>query len=122
MHPPCMTRHGTHNTTITCADPVSHLRPDSILAYWTSNAEPAWQFAQERGVRITVGGRHGKWLVQTDTTQAPRLRETEIVTVVVARPGSGDSWYQLTVFLRGPDTVGLEAQIKAMLHSVHWLG
>jgi hypothetical protein len=122
MHPPCVTRHGTHNATITCGDPVSHLRPDSILASWTSNAERGWRFGQQHGVQITVGGRQGKWLVQTDTTQAPRLRETAIVTVVMPRPVASDSRYQLTVFLRGPDTARLEAQIKAMLRSVHWLG
>lgn len=44
MHAPCVTRHGTHNTTITCGDPVSHLRPNSLLAYWTSNANPAGGF------------------------------------------------------------------------------
>ena len=122
MHRPCVTRHGTHNTTITCRDPVSLLRPNSILADWTSNANPAWRFAQQRGVRITVSGRHGKWLVQTDTTRAPRLGETETITIVVPRPVGSDSWYQLTVFLRGPDTARLEAQIKTMLRSVHWLG
>lgn len=41
MHPPCITHHGTHNTTITCTDPISHLGPDSILAYWTTNTDPA---------------------------------------------------------------------------------
>jgi hypothetical protein len=122
MHPPCVTRHGTHNTTITCTDPLSRLRPDSSLAYWTSNGAPGWRFGQQHGIPITVGGRDGKWLAQTDTTQAPRLRETEIVTVVVPRPVGSDSWYQLTAFLRGPDTARLEAQIKAMLRSVHWLG
>jgi hypothetical protein len=121
MHAPCMTRHGTHTTTITCGDPLSRLRPNSILAYWTSNADPAWRFRLQRGVPITVAGRRGKWLVQTDTAQAPRLGETEEITVVVPTPATSDSWFQLTVLLRGPDTAGVEAQVKTMLRSVHWL-
>jgi hypothetical protein len=120
MHRPCVTHHGTHNTATTCGEPVSGLRPNSILAYWTSNANPAWRFGQERGAQITVGGRRGKWLVQTDTAQAPSLGETEVITVVVPTPGSRDSWYELTSFLRGPDTARLEAQVKTLLHSVHW--
>jgi hypothetical protein len=120
MHRPCVTHHGTHNTTITCGEPVSGLRPNSILAYWTSNANPAWRFGQERGAQIAVGGRRGKWLVQTDTAQAPSLGETEVITVVVPTPGSRDSWYELTSFLRGPDTARLEAQVKTLLQSVHW--
>lgn len=122
MHPPCVTRHATRNTTITCGDPVSRLAQNSILASWTSNANPGWRFGQERGARITIGGRRGKWLAQTAGPQAPPLRETEVITVVVPMPRSSDSWYQLTVFLRGPHVARLEAQIKTMLRTVHWLG
>jgi hypothetical protein len=120
MHAPCVTRHGKHNTTITCTDPVSHLRPTSILADWTSNANPAGRFRLQGGIPITIGGRRGRWLVQTGNTQAPRLGQTETITVVVPMPGRSDAWYQLTAFLRGPDTDWLEAQIKAMLRSVRW--
>lgn len=45
-----------------------------------------------------------------------------MITVVVPTPRSSDSWYQLTAFLRGPHAAQLEAQIKTMLSSVHWLG
>jgi hypothetical protein len=121
MHPPCVTRHGTRNTTVTCTDPVSHLRPTSILADWTTHANPAGRFRLQGGVPITVGGRRGRSLVQTGSAQAPRLGQTELITVVVPTLGTSDAWYQLTVFLRGPDTVGLEAQVKTMLRSVHWL-
>lgn len=121
MHPPCVTRRGTRHTTVTCTDPVSHLRPTSILAEWTTNANPGGRFRLAGGVAITVGGRRGTWLVQTGGAQAPRLGQTEMITVVVPTPGTSDAWYQLTVFLRGPDTAELEAQIKTMLRSVHWL-
>jgi hypothetical protein len=122
MHPPCVTRHGTNNTTITCDQPVARLAPSSILASWTSNSTPMWRFSRQGGVLITVGGRRGKWLVQTGSAQSPALGETEVITVVVPMPRSSDSWYQLTVFLRGPHAARLETQIKTMLSSVHWLG
>lgn len=123
MHPPCITRHGTHNTTITCVDPISHLRPNSSLADWTTNTDPAGRFRPAGGVPITVDGRRGTWLVQTrGSAQAPNLSETEVITVVIPTPGAGDSWYQLTAFLRGPDTAGLEAQLKTLLRSVRWHG
>jgi hypothetical protein len=119
MHPPCITRHGTHNTSITCTDPISHLQRESILAYWTTNTNLAG-FHRGPGSPITVGGRHGIWRVQTDTTQAPNLGESELITVTVPTPGSPDSWYQLTALLRGPDLAGLTAQVRTMLHTVHW--
>lgn len=120
MHPPCITRHGTHNTSITCTEPVSHLDRDSILAYWTTNTNPAG-FHPGPGTPITVGGRHGTWHVQTDTTQAPNLGESELITVIVPTPGSRDSWYQLTAMLRGPDVAGLTAQVRTMLRTAQWL-
>jgi hypothetical protein len=123
MHPPCVTRHGTHNTTITCGDPISHLRPDSILADWTTNTNPAGRFRPAGGVPITVDGRRGTWLVQTGgSAQAPNLSETEVITVVIPTAGAGDSWYQLTAFLRGPDTARLGTQLKTLLRSVRWHG
>jgi hypothetical protein len=120
MHPPCITRHGTHNTTITRTDPISRLDRDSILAYWTTNTNPAG-FHPGPGKPITIGGRRGIWRVQTGTAQAPDLGESEVVTVIVPTPGTRDSWGQLTALLREPDTVGLAVQLKAMLRTVHWL-
>jgi hypothetical protein len=120
MHPPCVTHHGTHNTSITCSDPVSHLHPNSILAYWTTNTNPAG-FHPGPGKPITVGGRRGTWRLQTDTTQAPNLGDTRLITVIIPTPGSRDSWHQLTALLRGPDTTETTAQLKTMLHTVNWL-
>jgi hypothetical protein len=120
MHSPCITHRGTHNTSITCTDPVSRLDRDSILAYWTTNTEPIG-FHPGPGTPITIDGRRGIWRVQTDTTQAPNLGETELITVIVPTPGSRDSWYQLTALLRGPDVIGLTAQVKMMLRTVRWL-
>jgi hypothetical protein len=121
MHPPCVTRRSASNTTTTCAEPVSQLRPNSILAEWTSNANPAWRFAHQPGQPITVGGRRGTWLVQPSHGQAPSLGQTEVISVVVPTSGRNDSWYELTAFLRGPDAGRLQAQVKALLRSVHWL-
>lgn len=120
MHPPCITRHGTNNTSITCTDSISHLHRDSILAHWTTNTDPAG-FHPGPGDPITVGGRRGIWRVQTGQGQAPNLGETEAITVVVPTPGTRDSWYQLTALLRGPDTAEAAAQLRAMLHTVKWL-
>jgi len=120
MHAPCLTRHGTHNTTITCREPISRLARRSILAYWTINTVP---FGLQRGpgIPVTIGGRHGTWLVQADTTQAPNLGQDQLITVTVPAPGSRDSWYKLTALLRGPDVAGLTAQVRAMLATVHWV-
>lgn len=120
MHSPCITHRGAHNTRITCTDPISRLDRDSILASWTTNTNPAG-FHRGPGTPITVGGRRGTWRVQTDTTQAPNLGETERITVTVPTPGSHDSSYQLTALLRGPGATGLAAQVKTLLHTVRWL-
>jgi hypothetical protein len=125
MRPPCVTRHRRHglfNTTVSCGDPISHLCRNSILAYWTTNTNPAGRSRPGPGVPITVDGRRGTWLVQTGSAQAPSLGEIEVITLVVPIPGARDSWYQLTALLRGPDTAGLEAQLKALLRSTRWHG
>ncbi len=120
MHPPCITHHGARNTTIDCTDPISHLDRDSILAYWTTDTELGG-FHSGPGTPITVGGRRGIWRVQTGAGQAPNLSESEVITVIAARPGTRNGWDQLTALLRGPDTVLLVAQLKAMLRTVRWL-
>jgi hypothetical protein len=120
IHPPCVTRHGTHNTTVTCAEPISRLRPDSILADWTSNTALG-EFRSGPGRPITVGGRHGIWRVQSGSAGAPDIGETEVITVTVPIPHSRDSWDQLTAMLRRPNVPGLTARLETMLESVRWL-
>jgi hypothetical protein len=55
MHPPCVARHGTVNTTITCTRPITRLDRDSILAGWSTNGWLGWSFARAPGRRLRVG-------------------------------------------------------------------
>jgi hypothetical protein len=122
MHPPCVTRHGTHNTTITCTDPLSRLRPDSFLAYWTSKRRP--RVAVRPTARGSDHGRRPARKVARADRHHPGAETARNRDRHGRRAEAG--WQRQLVptdrLPPGPDTARLEAQIKAMLRSVHWLG
>lgn len=121
MQPPCVTRHLPNGSVRTvCHEPVRRLQPDSIVAQWTTEGFPSWSFRDAPGTPITVGGRHGKWLLQTDTSRMPKLGETVQITVVVPMRGNSHSWYQLSALIRGPDASVLEQKVRTMLGTVRW--
>ncbi len=53
-HPPCTTRHGTHNTTIHCQQPLRRLGPDSILAEWPDFGQPGLRLAGTPGTPARI--------------------------------------------------------------------
>jgi hypothetical protein len=121
MHNPCVTHHGTKNTTISCNTPIEQLAPHSLLASWTTNGNPAWRFDHVVGTPITVGGRRAKWSVQQPPTGPPSIGADESIDVVIPVPHTTDSWYQLSVLIRGPDLRSLTRQVRALVRSVRWV-
>jgi len=117
MHPPCVTHHGTVNTTIICKQPVSRLDHNSILASWSTNGWPGWSFTRAAGTPLRVGGRRAKLQI---THGSYGIGATEMMSVVIEQPGTTDDWYQLDAFIRGPNTSLHEDQVRQLLRTVRF--
>lgn len=118
MHPPCITRRGTHNTTVICREPVARLQPGSILAFWSIMADPAWSFSRAAGTPLRVGGRPAKLAITSNDSCGIGADKT--MDTVIAIPGSNDSWYELVACIGAPNTALRESQVRDLLHSVRF--
>ncbi|OAI39853.1 hypothetical protein AYO39_02385 [Actinobacteria bacterium SCGC AG-212-D09] len=119
LHPPCITRHLTYNTTITCHQPVGRLQPGSMLASWSTQTWPGWTFTRAQGTLLPVGGRPAKVNV---THESCGVGADELMEVVIAIPGSAqtDGWYQLDACISGPGTSARERQVRELLRTVRF--
>jgi len=117
MHPPCVTRHGTQNTTIICRQPITRLRPNSILAFWSINSAPNWSFEHTPGTPLDIGGRAAKLRV---THESCGIAAQQTIHAVIPMPDSGDSWYELTACIRGPQTSARQHQVRDLIRSVRF--
>jgi hypothetical protein len=119
MHPPCVARHGTVNTTITCTRPITRLDRDSILAGWSTNGWLGWSFARAPGRRLRVGGRRAKLQI-TRGSFGIRASERLSVVVPVPVPGVAAEWYEFDAYLSGPDTALHAREVRRLLRTVRF--
>jgi hypothetical protein len=117
MHLPCVTHHGTVNTTITCNQPISRLDRDSILARWSTNGWPGWSFKRAPGTQLRSGGGRAKLQVTQGTYG---IGAQELMSVVVPKPGIPDNWYEFDAYISGPDTSLHEQQVRQLLRTVRF--
>jgi hypothetical protein len=117
MHPPCLTHHGTVNTTISCKQPVSRLDRDSMLARWATNGWPGWSFTRAPGIPFRVGGRRAKLQI---TPGSYGIGAEEMMSVVIEKPGIPHNWYELDAYISGRDTSRHEHQIRQLLRTVRF--
>jgi hypothetical protein len=119
LHQPCITRHGTANTTITCHQPVARLQPGSMLASWSTQTWLGWTFAGADGTLLRVGGRPAKINITHDSCE---IEADERMEVVIAIPGSAqtNSWYQLDACIRGPDASARVREVRELLRTVRF--
>jgi hypothetical protein len=121
MHPPCVTRHGKFNTTITCREPIDHLKAGSVLASWSTQSWQGWTFGHVQGTPLRVGGRPAKLDVTHDSCG---IGADEMMQVVIAIPGRAEanSWYQLDACIRGPGASTMERIVRQLLRTVRFRG
>jgi hypothetical protein len=119
MHAPCVTHHGTVNTTITCNHPIIRLGRDSVLERWSTDGWPGWTFKRAPGTQLRVGGRRAKLQVAQG---GYGIGARELMSVVVERPGIPDNWYEFDAYISGPDTSLNEQQVRQLLRSVRFAG
>lgn len=115
-HQPCVTRHGSDNITIRCHEPLRRLRPNSILADWSSFAEPGFRLANTPGAPSRVGGRDARVQVTAGTCGIGAARS---LSAVIAIPG-GDGFIELRACLSGPEPSIQERRAQALLASIRW--
>lgn len=117
MHAPCVTHHGTRNTTIVCHQPVTRLRPGSILAFWSLNSMPGWRPQDAMGAPLRIGGRPAKLRVTHDTCG---IGAQQTLDAVIPIPGSGNSFDEFIACIRGPHTATKAHQAHDLLNSVRF--
>lgn len=114
--PPCTTHRGTHNATIRCRQPLDRLTPNSVLAEWSSNAQPGFQLAATPGTPTRIGGRSARLQMTNDNCQIGAVRS---LTAVIAVPG-GNSYIEFRACLSGPDPSLQEQRARTLLATVRW--
>ena len=117
LYPPCITRHGTHNTTITCREPIARLQPGSLLGSWSINAMPSWSFKDVQGTPLRIGRRPAKLDI---THNSCGITADEAMDAVIAIPGSANSWYEFNACIRGPHISSNEHQVRDLLRTVRF--
>lgn len=117
MHPPCVTRHGTHNITITCRQPITRLRPGSILAFWSINSMPGLSSKRATGTPLAIGGRPAR-LRMTHSSRGIGARQT--IDALIPTMATDNSWYEFIACIRGPHTLLRQQQLRELLGSVRF--
>jgi hypothetical protein len=117
MHPPCVTRHGSRNTTITCRQPIARLGPGSLLAFWSIESMPGWSFKGATGQRLRIGGRSARLRITHDSCGIGAQQTMDAVIPVTPGP---ENWYEFIACIRGPRVSLRRHQLRDLLGSVRF--
>ncbi len=125
LHNPCTTHSVNAGTEVDCGWPIGHLGPNDVLITWNSYGMPGHRLTAPN---TTVGGHPatvhsgpaddpcakigGMRSVDAAITQNPTL----------APSGGNDNLIQMSACISGPGTDRAEADVIAMLDSVHFWG
>lgn len=107
--------------SIACTrEPVVHLGPNGILADWWRRGSPGWAFDPTKGQPITVAGRTAT-IEQLDPDEGcQNVGGDRKLVLTIPDPTPNWNWTELDACLRGPALDALQAQVEAMLSTVHW--
>jgi hypothetical protein len=117
MHPPCVTRHATRNTTITCRQPITRLGPGSLLAFWSIDSMPGRSFKDAAGQRLRIGGHSARLRITHDSCEIGAQQSMDAVIPVTTSP---ENWYEFIACIRGPRISLREHQLRDLLSSVRF--
>jgi hypothetical protein len=117
-HHPCRTVTNSRGSQTSCGWPIRHLQRSGVLIEWTLGGQPGWKLGDQKGSKLTVGGRPGREEILQQACGS--IGGDERVYVIISRPEL-DNYLLMTACLRSPDdAVGLQ-RIRAMLTTVHAL-
>lgn len=105
-------RHG--QLLVNCGLRVRHLHAGSLIATWSINAEPGWQYSTVAGHPIHVDGLSAKVITTRDSCG---IGADQRLDVVVQNPRTTDSWYELTACIRRPRVALQDLQVRELLHT-----
>ena len=136
MSDPCTNRPGSR---VCHAYPIKALDPGGVVLVWSTNGFPGWDFAQQRGRAITVGGRAAKITARRDCGHLVADRSVSVIipfdqvestpagvaSSSVDRPSLIDTpnnWYELDACFRDPGADAALDQVRRLLRSVQLSG
>ncbi len=118
MSDPCTT---TGNTTRCTYFPIDSLQPGGVVLEWSAQGFPGRPFGAKPGRVITVDDYPAK-ISGDDPVCGGYLKADRSLSVVIARPGVPDNWYQLDACFRDPGADAAVAEVMALLKTVRISG
>ena len=109
---PCAVTTRLGDVSVLCPDRQAQLPPGGVLVTWEADGFPGWGLTPLPNA--TIGGRPAIETRNNDDAWCTSLGGTETITALILRDG-----YQMNACLRAPDLPQQEAQISAMLATVH---
>jgi len=118
MHDPC-TKITSGGGSSKCQGwPVDGLHAGGVLAKWSSNGFPSWDFSRVQGPSFSVDGRPAKLVA--DQEACGRLGADQEFSVIV--PTIPDDWWELDACFRDPGAQANAQTVMALLQTVHFHG
>jgi hypothetical protein len=118
MQDPCIRTSNSEETSIDCngSPVVGTLRPNGLLADWSSNGFPDWSFDPNAGTGIKVDGIQGTIEVLAADMDCVGIGAKTRVRVIVPAEVA-HNWTQLDVCINGPFDGAVKEQVMAMIAS-----
>ena len=114
LHAPC-TRTKTPEVSSThCGWPVSRLKPDGILAEWSTSGSPSWTIDDAPGTLQMIGGVQ---VTCPGSSQAIGGQETISAVVKESVP---NNYYSFMACMRGPNLARTTSSMMASLRSTQF--
>lgn len=116
QHNPCTITRSPGVTSVDCTNPVDALPPGGVLVRWDDNGFPvsAWKPKPN----TTIAGYPAEETVTSGPGWCASLGGAETITITIPRH-QPDNFYEMDACLSAPNLSQHEAQVSAMLRTVH---
>jgi hypothetical protein len=119
MNDPCTKTVRSGATSYRCEGwPVNALQAGEVLAKWSANGFPMWDFSQVQGQWFSVGGRQAKLV--TDQKSCGRLDADQEFSVII--PTFPSNYYEFDACFRDPGADANAQAVMALLRTVRFHG
>jgi hypothetical protein len=115
LRPPCAFTTSPGLRQMACPYPLAEVPPGGVLVRWAADGSPAPRLPNPN---VTIGGHPAIEFKTSQDGWCQALEGTETIRVMIPRTAPGN-WYEMDACLRPPNLPHQEAQIAAMLSTVH---
>ena len=119
LHNPCTITHSPGVTSVDCTNPVDVLPPGGVLVRWDDNGFPVSFWKPKPNT--TIAGHPAEETVTSGPGWCASLGGAETITITIPRHPP-DNFYEMDACLSAPNLSQQQAQISAMLRTVHLAG